>query len=172
MAQQQAANTVNIEEIMEEIRADIKKRQLDGTLVPFQDVPQGNVMVNLDVDSDTFDEAKLHKYLDIVNRDYMVILDRPLAVGTSKAGRFVKRAVRRLVRFYINPVVRDQNSVNAAMANSMHQMSNYISHQQAEIRALKREVNALKKETGKTPRKTTRQTGTGSRRSAKQTADR
>lgn len=146
MATQQGVATVNIEQIMDEIRADIKKRQLDGTLIPFQDVPMGNVMVNLDVDSDVFDEAKLHKYLDIVNKDYMVILDRPLAPDTSKPGKFVKRVVRRLTRFYINPVVRDQNSLNASMANVLHQMSNYISQQQAEIRELKKEVKAIKAE--------------------------
>ena len=145
MCMQQEPVTVNIEEIMEEIRADIQKRKLDGTLVPFEEVPQSDVLVNLDVDSDDYDEAKIKKYLDLLNKGYMVILDRPFSQGSSKAGVFVKKAVRRLTRFYINPVVRDQNSFNAAATNALHQMNNRLHQQQKEIHELRKEVNALKK---------------------------
>ena len=105
MAVQQEESTVNIEQIMDEIRADIKRRKLDGTLVPFRDVSQNNVIVNLDVDSDMYDEAKLDKNLDYINKDYMVILDRPFAQGSPKPVDFFFFFVRKVVRFYVNPVV-------------------------------------------------------------------
>ena len=148
MAAQQAVTVSRSAQVLDEVRAELKKRQLDGTLPSFQDALQGNQeseMVRLDADGDTYEEEKLHRNLAVLKKNYMVILDRPLAPGLSKKNRFIRKAVRRLTRFYIGPVVRDQNSLNAATANTLHQMSRCIARQQAQIRELKKEVEFLKK---------------------------
>lgn len=141
------------EQVLNEVRADIKERKLDETLPSFQDVlqgDQGDTMVLLDADDEDYDEAKLRKNLTVLKKNYMVVLDRPLAAGLSNRKRFIRKAVRKLTRFYINPVVRDQNSLNAATANVLHQMSRHIAKQEAKIRRLEKEVESLKKpEAGK-----------------------
>ena len=147
-----AVTAVRSDQILNEVRAEIKKRQLDGTLPSFQDVVQGdrdNVMVLLDADGEDYDEAKLRRNLSVLKRNYMVVLDRPLAAGLSKQKRFVRKAVRRLTRFYINPVERDQNSLNAATVNVLHQMNRHLAKQQAKILELEKEVAALKKQESK-----------------------
>ena len=143
------AASVKSEQVLNEVRMEIKKRRLDGTLPSFQDMvreDQGNTMVLLDADGEDYDEVKLRKNMSVLKRNYMVILDRPLAAGLSKRKRFIRKAVRKLTRFYINPVVRDQNSVNAAMVNVIHQMNRHIAKQQAKILELEKEVAALKKQ--------------------------
>ena len=148
MLSQKAEFELKNEQILNEVRRDIKKRQLDGSLPSFQDVLQGNQeseMVRLDVDGDTYEEEKLRRNLTVLKKNYMVVLDRPLVPGLSKKNRFIRKAVRRLTRFYIGPVVRDQNSLNAATANTLHQMSRCIAKQQAQIRELKKEVESLQR---------------------------
>ena len=148
MALQQTAAATKSEQVLDEVRAVIKKRQVDGTLPSFQDALKGdqdNEMVRLDVDGDVYEEEKLRRNLSVLKKNYMVVLDRPLAPGLSKKNRFIRKVVRKLTRFYISPVVRDQNSLNAATANTLHQMSRYIAKQQTQIRELKKEVEFLKK---------------------------
>lgn len=152
MAAQKAETVIKSEQVLNEVRSDIKKRKLDGTLPSFQDVVQenqGDTMVLLDADGDEYDEAKLRKNLSVLKRNYMVVLDRPLAAGLSKQKRFVRKVVRKLTRFYINPVVRDQNSLNAATVNVLHQMNRRIAKQQARISELEKEVSELKKQGSK-----------------------
>ena len=152
MAAQIAETVTKSEQVLNEVRTDIKKRKLDGTLPSFQVVVQenqGDTMVLLDADGEEYDETKLCKNLSVLKRNYMVVLDRPLAPGLSKQKRFVRKVVRKLTRFYINPVVRDQNSLNAATVNVLHQMNRHITKQQAKIRELEKEVEALKKQESK-----------------------
>ena len=150
---EQAPTATKSEQVLNEVRAALKKRKLDGTLPSFQKVLQGDrgdTMVLLDADGEEYDEAKLRKNLTVLKKNYMVVLDRTLAARLSNRKRFIRKAVRKLTRFYINPVVRDQNSLNAATANVLHQMNRHIAKQEAKIRRLEKEVESLKKpESGK-----------------------
>ena len=75
---------------------------------------------------------------------------RGLGAKMTEAGNAgamtVKKAVRKFTRFYIKPVVEDQNSVNAALVNALRQERNYIQIQEQAVRELKERVAALETE--------------------------
>ena len=120
---------VDIEKIMEEIREDIRKRELDGSLLPFEEVP--NVISSVLGADDEFDEKALGQNVDIMSRTYQVPLDRPLeSRKAGKLGVFIKRAVRALTRFYISPVVTDQDAYNEAVCRAAMQIQKHIQNQE------------------------------------------
>ena len=111
------AQKIDVEKIMDEIRADIERRELDDTLVPFDEIPFSNEIMNVLPDSHAYSRKELRRNLLYAADHYKVPLDRVIEAGNAGA-MTVKKAVRKFTRFYIKPVVEDQNSVNAVQRGS------------------------------------------------------
>ena len=139
------AQTIDVEKIMDEIRADIERRELDDTLVPFDEIPFSNEIMNVLPDSHAYSRKELRRNLLYAADHYKVPLDRVIEAGNAGA-MTVKKAVRKFTRFYIKPVVEDQNSVNAALVNALRQERNYIQSQEQAVRELKERLAALEAE--------------------------
>ena len=139
------AQKIDVEKIMDEIRADIERRELDDTLVPFDEIPFSNEIMNVLPDSHAYSRKELRRNLLYAADHYKVPLDRVIEAGNAGA-MTVKKAVRKFTRFYIKPVVEDQNSVNAALVNALRQERNYIQIQEQAVRELKERVAALEAE--------------------------
>ena len=139
------AQAIDVEKIMDEIRADIERRELDDTLVPFDEIPFSNEIMNVLPDSHAYSRKELRRNLLYAADHYKVPLDRVIEAGNAGA-MTVKKAVRKFTRFYIKPVVEDQNSVNAALVNALRQERNYIQIQEQAVRELKERVAALETE--------------------------
>ena len=103
------SSEINIEAIMKEIRQEIADKHLTNEMLSFEDVPYdapGDKVTGYGLDSE---EAR--KALVYVNGHYSVQPYKPL--GGNALAVFVKKVIRRLTKFYVEPVVFDQNEFNA-----------------------------------------------------------
>ena len=55
------AQKIDVEKIMDEIRADIERRELDDTLVPFDEIPFSNEIMNVLPDSHAYSRKELNR---------------------------------------------------------------------------------------------------------------
>ena len=106
--------SINIEEIMSEIRADIKEKGLTGDMLSFADIP---CEANPRNRAMKFDSAKL-------SRNVAYISDNKIT-GTP-ISRFFKKAIRKLIRFYTDPIAADQTALNANTAQAKQELELYI----------------------------------------------
>ncbi|MBQ9894457.1 MAG: hypothetical protein IJM38_03630 [Ruminococcus sp.] len=116
---------INIEEIMAQIKRDIREKGLTPDMLSFEDVPyskpvqvtrEGNATL-----SDA-DEALAH-----MNAHYYIQPYKPLAGSSIKV--FIKKVLRKLMKFYVEPVVFEQNEFNANTVSVLNTFRGSISSQ-------------------------------------------
>jgi hypothetical protein len=118
--------TIDIEKIMEEIRADIASRDLTDDIPEFGSfsLPQEEALeFNMDILEDTI---KRLVFCWNIEPDH-AIRSRP-----GLAGRviiFVKRIIIKCIRFYILPVILEQSKVNKTVLDSLVQLENFVKTQ-------------------------------------------
>jgi hypothetical protein len=103
------SKTINIEEIMEEIRQEIREKHLTPDMLSFEDVPYnkpGDAVSGYGMDSEEAQNALIY-----LNGHYNVQPYKPL--GGNALFVFIKKVIRKLTKFYIEPIVADQNQINA-----------------------------------------------------------
>ena len=144
---------INVDEIMAQIRAEIKEKGLDSSMLSFDEVPFDKEAKAEDVD---YTPALLQQSADYLGarsqlEPYKQLTGNPVVV-------FFKKVIRKLVKFYIMPLVTEQNAVNYHTANAVRQLSSYarggsgIDDITARLEMLelkqaedKREIDALRK---------------------------
>ncbi|EWM52863.1 hypothetical protein [Ruminococcus flavefaciens] len=102
---------INIEDIMTEIRQSIKDQGLTADMLSFEDVPfrktaQGGSL------SEALDYITSHYYI----QPYKELRGNPLKV-------FFKKVIRKMVKFYVEPVVMEQNDFNANAVTVMKSLA-------------------------------------------------
>lgn len=100
---------INIEEIMAQIKGEIKEKGLTPDMLSFEDVPYSKpVQVTREESSSLADadDALAH-----MNAHYYVQPYKPIAGNPLKV--FIKKVIRKLTKFYVEPVVFEQNEFNA-----------------------------------------------------------
>lgn len=112
---------INVDEIMAQIRAEIKEKGLDPSMLSFDDVPFDKETSAADVD---YTPALLQQSADYLGarsqlEPYKQLTGNPIAV-------FFKKIIRKLVKFYIMPLVTEQNAVNYHTANAVRQLNSYV----------------------------------------------
>ena len=120
-------------ELREEIRA--RRARLGGT----GSAPAG------EPGSAAWSLNELRKSLDEVNDLWFVSAHLPMT-WTSPVGHalaYVKRVVRLLLRWYINPIVEQQNLYNSAVARTLVELTAYQDRMTREWQALDARVAAL-----------------------------
>lgn len=114
--------TINIEEIMQEIRQEIKEKHLTADMLSFEDVPYtkpGDAVHGYGLDSQEVKTAMVY-----LNSHYNVQPYKPLAGNPVFV--FIKKVIRKLAKFYIIPIVDEQNQFN----ENTVRMLNAICHTQ------------------------------------------
>lgn len=116
---------INIEKIMEEIRQEIKDRGFIESTLRFDDIPLS--YSDMGTDSEEFNRDEFQKSLDYINLNW----DVPyyFNIGTNKIIVFVKRIIRKLVKFLVWPINQKQNEMNANFVRSINQIRNYIDNE-------------------------------------------
>jgi len=99
--------TVNVQEIMNEIRRDIQIKGYKNSDLSFPDIPYNAYSDKSHIDS--FAE----NIRDLRNREN-VFASRPIKSNRVFGFAIVafKKIIRRLMSFYIEPIVSDQNVIN------------------------------------------------------------
>lgn len=133
-------NEINVEEIMEQIRREIKEKGYENDILSFDDVEadEGNVVLH-----DSFDEDVFTKEVMGLNHSWSVQTYRDL--GSRGPVGFVKKVIRKCIRFYVDPVVEDQNQFNANLVRTVNLLNCYVREQNETINVLKKEIIELKK---------------------------
>lgn len=93
--------SINIEEIMAEIKQKIKEQGLTADMLSFEDVPYKK-----NAQSGSASEA-----LDYISTHYYIQPYKELQGNGVKV--FFKKVLRKLMKFYVEPVVFEQNDFNA-----------------------------------------------------------
>ena len=124
---------INVENIMNEIRADIKKRGLTDDALPFDSVSEHDVMRRTDFDMNALEMA-LSKYAMTCKIDpYPPILKSKGGLLGSFQVLF-KKVIRKCVNFHVTPIVLAINDSNNENLENLKQIRDL-----AKIQATKEE---------------------------------
>lgn len=144
---------IDIENIMDEIRQGIKQRGESADILDFEEIP----FESLSVRTDKFSMNEFEANLNNANQRYFVQPYKPLHGNPLFV--FVKKVIRKLIKFYIEPVVSDQNLFNVDILRSMNSVHDYIKEQNPDeikvkeleenLRLLELKVNMLQKQVEK-----------------------
>lgn len=108
---------INIEAIMAQIRQNIKEQGLTSDMLSFEDVPFRSAT---DVSGASLEAAgEAMRYL---NAHYYIQPYKNLSGNPIKV--FFKKVIRKLVKFYVEPVVFEQNDVNANTVKALNCLVN------------------------------------------------
>ncbi len=118
--------SLNIEDIMSEIRADIKEKGLTGDMLSFADIPCD---ANPGNRAEQYDPDQLRKNVSFISDYFRLDTEQP--VSGNFLSRLFKKAVRKMSRFYIVPIADEQTAVNANTAQAIQQLELYIQDSQA-----------------------------------------
>ncbi|MBR1528823.1 MAG: hypothetical protein IJ642_05935 [Oscillospiraceae bacterium] len=134
--------TVNTEEIMKQIRAEIKEKGLDSSMLSFEEIPFAQEISHADVN---FQPAALQQSADYLNIRNQIEPYKPIEGNFLVV--FIKKVIRKLLKFYIMPIMTEQNALNLHTANAVQQVNNYIQSRtesdQIAISALVSRLDAL-----------------------------
>ena len=103
--------SINIEEIMAEIKQKIKEQGLTADMLSFEDVPYKKNAQSGSA-SEALDYVSTHYYI----QPYKELQGNPVKV-------FIKKVIRKLTKFYVEPVVFEQNDFNANAVTVMKSLS-------------------------------------------------
>ena len=146
---------INTEEIMNQIRAEIKEKGLDSSMLSFEEIPFQQEVSHAE---QNFQLASLQQSAEYLNIRNQIEPYKPLEGNFLIV--FIKKIIRKLVKFYIMPIITEQNALNLHTANAVNQMNLYIQEQQKkmtdletkqevqrqEMDALRTQIKALQKE--------------------------
>ena len=127
---------INVESIMKEIKKEIEVKGYTNDLLSFDDVVVDVGAMNVN----KFDKIKFNED----NHEWEVNPYRPLQ--GNKVTVFFKKVIRKLVYFFVEPIVMAQDGFNASIVRMMNQMNCYIEEKDKEIAELKKEIEQLKSE--------------------------
>ena len=102
---------INIEDIMAEIKQKIKDQGLTADMLSFEDVPYKK----------TAQGGSLPEALDYITSHYYIQPYKELKGNPVKV--FIKKVIRKMVKFYVEPVVFEQNDFNANAVTVMKSLA-------------------------------------------------
>ena len=109
----------NIEEVMDEIRKEIKENGLTSDILSFSDVVSVSV-----ADEDSFSKAGLDNCLANLSDSYVIPESRHISGNPIVV--FIKKVIRKLTRFYVRPIVDAQTEFNAYTVQTANMLSRYV----------------------------------------------
>ena len=130
---QQKEQEPAVSAILTELREQIRERRARFTV----DDPDDPHALNL---------AELKRSVEAVNDSWFVSAHLPITWDARVAGRlgaYAKRAVRLLLRWYINPIVEQQNRFNSSVARTLVEMAAYQERLTREWQSLEDRIDKL-----------------------------
>lgn len=124
---------------MQQIRNEIKEKGLDSSMLSFEDVPFEREVSHAESEFRLPSLQQSAEYLNIRNQiePYKPINGNPVTV-------FIKKVIRKLMKFYIMPVITEQNALNHHCANAVQQVTSYVSaNADVDLQALAAKVQEL-----------------------------
>lgn len=129
---------INIEEIMKEIRQNIKDRGYEKDPVSFEEIEMKNSVLKIGTG---YDSDEFINELEFMDSNCTTSFHVPIA-GGNPVSVFIKKVIRKLTRFIVAPLVESQNAYNVSNLKCMNQVSEYIS----EMEKYKERIVQLEKE--------------------------
>lgn len=148
---------IDVENIMQKIRNEIKEKGYTNDMLSFNDI-------EIDISDLIVNEFNMYDFneeIKLLNRLWNVKANRPIIdKGTwkSKITKFMKKVIRKSIKFYVEPIATDQAIFNAMIVKTFNMLSHYLREnnndelneklEQAlyEQEAMKREIEELKKQ--------------------------
>ena len=120
---------INVEQIMAQIRADIKEKGYTADMLSFEDVPFSQK--NTAERDFTADGVRQMRKLASVSWRH------PVNLGIKG---ILKKILYKLTGFIVAPMAEDQTAFNRAAADAVEQLSGAVFRQQKEIDLMKRKI--------------------------------
>jgi len=130
-------NDINIELIMQEIKAEIKEKGYNNDLLSFNDI----VIDTSGMNASNFDKIAFNEEIYTVNHTWNVQAYRVLS--GSKVALFFKKVVRKMVYFFVEPIVLEQDGFNASVVRLMNQINCYVDETKEQNELLQKQVEEL-----------------------------
>jgi hypothetical protein len=130
--------SVNIEQIMDDIRREIREKPAYQEPITFEDVPMLSQWSNGKFSQDVFE-----KDIEEMNSRYTIEYYRPLEDHGIK--RFFKRLFRKLICFAVRPCFYDATQFNASATACMNSVYSYIRQLDEENRIKEAKIDAQEK---------------------------
>ncbi len=128
--------SINTEKIMSEIRLEIKKKNISADILSFEDIPYkkpAGVSFSENPDK-AVDCLRSRSYV----KPYHQICGNPLIV-------FLKKIIRKIIKFYVEPVISEQNDFNSSAVTAISSVRNTQKHLIKRIERLEKENAELKR---------------------------
>lgn len=106
-------NSINIEEIMREIRNEISEKSYTEDNIDFEDI------INKSSNECLYNELEWNENLYMMNRTNEIAYYKELPKGIKS---FIKRIIRKMATFLMLPIVEQQSSYNAYTVRCMNQL--------------------------------------------------
>lgn len=139
---------INVEKIMEEIRAGIPVQEDGWAALRFEDIPVENGSEEA-LGEGSFDQREFEKCVSAASGGWQVNFFRPIPGGRVKG--FFKRVVRKLIRFCLEPICIEVTAFNKAVLHSLQSLRRFVKEtlaqnkrRDAELALLRREVAELR----------------------------
>lgn len=116
---------IDVENIMQEIRDDIKTKGYTNDMLSFNDM----AVDTSDLVVPEFNMYDFNEEIKLLNRLWNVRANRPIVSnGTirSNISTFVKKVIRKFIKFYIEPITTDQATYNAMVVKTVNRLNCYI----------------------------------------------
>lgn len=127
-------NNLCIEDIMREIRQEIKDKNLTSDMLSFEDIPYKKALDVSSGDSGETDSSLMYLNSHFNVQPYKELTGNAFVV-------FIKKVIRKLTKFYVEPVVFEQNQFNANTVKVINSFSNSKSN--TDIQELLRKIEIL-----------------------------
>ncbi len=128
---------LDTERILQEIQEDVHAKNIvPTTLVPFSSIP---VLSREELVAPRREMAELDASLSLVNTNWDILPTGPIPGKGIK--RFIKKAVRKLVRPSFIRNYEDQRDFNSYVTRTLNQLSRYVRQLEARVAELEREVS-------------------------------
>jgi len=128
---------INIELIMQEIKAGIKEKGYTNDLLSFNDI----VIDTSTMNASKFDKIAFNEEIYTVNHTWNVQAYRVL--NGSRIALFFKKVIRKIVYFFVEPIVLEQDGFNASIVRLMNQMNCYVDETKKQNEILMKQVEEL-----------------------------
>ena len=101
-------DSINVEQIMQEIRAQIKEKGLNTEIMPFEDIPFPENRV------DAFDKLEKENKQLRAESNVPYYYEMPKGIKT-----FIKKVIRKAVHGVVAPILDNQNRFNADVVDNL-----------------------------------------------------
>lgn len=137
---------INIEEIMDEIREDIKKRGLEDKDIAFEDI----VLLGGGT-GNPYDKRAYKDEVFSLGEEMEVLSYRELS--GNPVSRIIKKINRRLIAFYIESIVDDQNKFNRDVQKLFNMNISRFNEEDDKISSLEKKLYESEKRIAELERK-------------------